>query len=508
MAMARNNRSQRVAARAKKRTLEDEPARDKKRTLEDEPARDKKPTLEDEFKAISKTATTAISSTPSAGPRLGSRTKTPNRNDAYEYVSLTGAKRKGNPPQQQQRRRGKRQKTPSSDRRNKALSMKSPEEEINCMSPKEHNTVSKVSNYIKDIHVVATKENISTQEDQHPAVPISREEDDANTEPQQVLTLSSEEEDVGATESPPALSGENPVNITTRQIEPLVLNEDDNNNDDTLEGIDLSPVKEGTDEDKGTTRRILFDGQISGAKNKDAAENVPKVVVNNNDNNLSGKSNVAVTLPYTIRCGGDNFLQCDEETDSSIDDILQNTDLIPNYGFSLVMEDESDDESDDEEFRIGIVGYSRILEIVSRKKDGGSISFQDESESSYFKKFCKRQRRNRDNGTLKRKQIDSINALNLNCWSKLDYDWDTKYNEMAKFYEEHGRCDSPSLTEWAQEQRMQFSVNPRTISSDRIQALHRIPKWFWKSGTTTAAKKHLSKQTSVSKLRIHSMLLL
>ena len=36
MAMARNNRSQRVAARAKKRTLEDEPARDKKPTLEDE----------------------------------------------------------------------------------------------------------------------------------------------------------------------------------------------------------------------------------------------------------------------------------------------------------------------------------------------------------------------------------------------------------------------------------------------------------------------------------------
>ena len=85
MAMARNNRSQRVAARAKKRTLEDEPARDMK------------PTLEEEFKAISATATTAISSTPSAGPRLGSRTKTPNRNDAYEYVSLT-CKEKGKSP--------------------------------------------------------------------------------------------------------------------------------------------------------------------------------------------------------------------------------------------------------------------------------------------------------------------------------------------------------------------------------------------------------------------------
>jgi hypothetical protein len=470
-AMARN-RSQRVAARAKKRTLEDQPARDKK------------PTLEDEFKAIS---------TPSVGSKLGSRTKTPNRNDDYEYVSLTGAKRKGNPPQQQQRRRGKRQKTPSSDRRNKALSMKSPEEGIDCMSPKEHNTVSKVSNSIKDIDVVATKENISTQEDQHPAVPISREEDDANTEPQQVLTLSSEEVDVDATESPPALSGENPVDITTRQIKPLVLNEDDHNNDNTSEGIDLSPVKEGTDEDKGTTRRLLYDGQISGAKNKDAAENVPKVMVNNNDNNLSGKSNVAVTLPNTIRCGGDNFLlQCGEETDSSIDDILQDTDSIPNDRFSLIMEDESDDESVNEEFRIGIIGYARIVEIVSKKKE----KFQDELERSYFKKFCKRQRRDRANGTLKRKQIDSINALNLNCWYKPDYDWDTKYNEMVKFYKKHGHCDSPSLTEWAQEQRMQYSVNSRTLSSDRIVALRRIPKWFW------------SKQTSVSKLPIHSMLLL
>ena len=78
---------------------------------------------------------------------------------------------------------------------------------------------------------------------------------------------------------------------------------------------------------------------------------------------------------------------------------------------------------------------------------------------------------------------------------------------MVKFYKKNGRCDSPSLKEWAQEQRMQCSANPRKISSDRIEALIRMPNWKWDVDATAAAKQ-TSKQTYVSKLRIHSILLL
>ena len=234
-------------------------------------------------------------------------------------------------------------------------------------------------------------------------------------------------------------------------------------------------------------------------------------VLNKNDN-AEGKDTVIMNITSNINATSSTLLinnkekvQCDEESDSSIDDITESD----HNKFSLIMdgEDESDDESDDEESDIGIVGYSKILKIVNRMEKRGSIPFKDQSERRHFHEFLKKNKNNRADGKLNRKKIDLINALNLNFWYKSDGDWDAKYNEMVKFYKKYGRCDSPSLTEWAREQRMQYSVNPRTISSDRIEALNRIPKWDWDVGATAAAK-HSSKQTSVSKLRIHSMLLL
>ena len=195
-------------------------------------------------------------------------------------------------------------------------------------------------------------------------------------------------------------------------------------------------------------------------------------------------------------------VQCDEQSDSSLDDSSESD----HNRFSLIMEDESDDESDDEsvdeEVRIGIIGYSRILEFVTRKNKRGNIPFNDDSERQYYHNFLNKQKKNRADGKLNRKQIDSINALNLNVWYKSDDDWDAKYNEMVKFYRKKGRFDSPSLTEWAQEQRTQRSENPEKVSLDRIEALQRMPRWDWDVGATAAAK-HSPKQTSVSKLRIH-----
>jgi len=218
-------------------------------------------------------------------------------------------------------------------------------------------------------------------------------------------------------------------------------------------------------------------------------------VLNNNDN-AEDKDTVIMNITSNIN---------DDESDSSIDDISESD----HNRHSLIIEgeDETDGESNDEESHIGIVGYSRILKIVTRKKVRGSIPFDDDSERRYYYKFLRRQKKNRADGKLNRKKIDSINALNINFWYKSDDDWDAKYNEMVKFYKKYGRCDSPSLKEWAQEQRMQCSANPRKISSDRIEALIRMPNWKWDVDATAAAKQ-TSKQTYVSKLRIHSILLL
>ena len=220
-------------------------------------------------------------------------------------------------------------------------------------------------------------------------------------------------------------------------------------------------------------------------------------VLNNNDN-AEDKDTVIMNITSNINAESST-------SDSSIDDISESD----HNKFSLVIEgeDETDGESNDEESHIGIVGYSRILKIVTRKKVRGSIPFDDDSERRYYYKFLRRQKKNRADGKLNRKKIDSINALNINFWYKSDHDWDAKYNEMVKFYKKYGRCDSPSLKEWAQEQRMQCSANPRKISSDRIEALSRMPNWKWDVGATAAAKQ-TSKQTYVSKLRIHSILLL
>lgn len=122
--------------------------------------------------------------------------------------------------------------------------------------------------------------------------------------------------------------------------------------------------------------------------------------------------------------------------------------------------------------------------------------------------WVKRQRNNRREGKLCQKKIDELDKLHF-VWHRLDHAWDTKYNMLIQYQNKHGNCEigtnvNRPLAEWTQRQRREyrnrhnfvrqhnidmtniqtrndFDLNKRgsMMTSDRIDALEKIPDWFW-----------------------------
>jgi hypothetical protein len=122
--------------------------------------------------------------------------------------------------------------------------------------------------------------------------------------------------------------------------------------------------------------------------------------------------------------------------------------------------------------------------------------------------WVKRQRNNRREGKLCQKKIDELDKLNF-VWHRLDHAWDTKYNMLIQYQNKYGNCEigtnvNRPLAEWTQRQRREyrnrhnfvrrhnidmtniqtrneFDLNKKgsMMTSDRIDALEKIPDWFW-----------------------------
>ena len=153
--------------------------------------------------------------------------------------------------------------------------------------------------------------------------------------------------------------------------------------------------------------------------------------------------------------------------------------------------------------------YNRLLEYYGTN---GHSSVLRSDPDKKLSGWVKRQRNNRREGKLSQEKIDKLDTLNF-VWHRLDFAWDSKYNMLIEYQKAHHTCDISTginrpLAEWTQRQRREYrnrqifmaqhnGINPETVykgtelfskkgtlmSADRVEALEKIPGWFWLNNT-------------------------
>lgn len=156
-----------------------------------------------------------------------------------------------------------------------------------------------------------------------------------------------------------------------------------------------------------------------------------------------------------------------------------------------------------------LASYNRLLEYYGTN---GHSSVLRSDPDKKLSGWVKRQRNNRREGKLSQEKIDKLDTLNF-VWHRLDFAWDSKYNMLIEYQKAHHTCDISTginrpLAEWTQRQRREYrnrqifmaqhnGINPETVykgtelfskkgtlmSADRVEALEKIPGWFWLNNT-------------------------